>query len=44
MGGYGETLFYDPYDIEKISFTSVYKPGRIILFDDLYLMLLDPNP
>ena len=32
-GWYGETLFYDPYDIEKISFTSVYKPGRIILFD-----------
>ena len=32
-GWYGETLFYDPDDIEKISFTSLYKPGRIILFD-----------
>ena len=32
-GWYGETLFYDPYDTDRISFTSPYKPGRIILFD-----------
>ena len=32
-GWYGETLFYDPYDNDKISFASPYKPGRIILFD-----------
>ena len=29
---YGETLFYDDYSDEVIE-TSVYKPGRIILFD-----------
>ena len=32
-GWYGETMFYDPNDLEKVSFTSLYKPGRIILFD-----------
>ena len=32
-GWYGETLFYDPYDLDKVCFTSTYKPGRIILFD-----------
>ena len=32
-GWYGETLFYDPCDFDKIIFTSTYKPGRIILFD-----------
>ena len=32
-GWHGETLFYDPYDNDKISFASLYKPGRIILFD-----------
>ena len=32
-GWYGETLFYDPCDFDKIIFTSIYKPGRIILFD-----------
>ena len=32
-GWHGETLFYDPYDNDKISFASPYKPGRIILFD-----------
>ena len=32
-GWYGETMFYDPNDLEEVSFTSLYKPGRIILFD-----------
>ena len=32
-GWYGETLFYDPHDLDKVCFTSTYKPGRIILFD-----------
>ncbi len=32
-GWYGETMFYDSNDLEKVSFTSLYKPGRIILFD-----------
>lgn len=32
-GWYGETMFYDPNDLEKVSFTSLYTPGRIILFD-----------
>jgi len=32
-GWYGETLFYDPNDLEQVSYTSLYKPGRIILFD-----------
>jgi len=32
-GWYGETMFYDPNDLEKVSYTSLYKPGRIILFD-----------
>ena len=32
-GWHGETLFYDQYDNDKISFASPYKPGRIILFD-----------
>jgi len=32
-GWYGETIFYDSCDLDKIIFTSIYKPGRIILFD-----------
>ena len=32
-GWYGETLFYHPHDLNKVCFTSTYKPGRIILFD-----------
>ncbi len=32
-GWYGETLFYNPKDLEEVIFTSLYKPGRIILFD-----------
>jgi hypothetical protein len=32
-GWHGETLFYSPKNIEKIIFTSVFKPGRILLFD-----------
>ena len=32
-GWHGETLFYDKCDYDKIVFTSIYKPGRIILFD-----------
>ena len=32
-GWYGETLFYDKNDIDRVAFTSPYKPGRIILFD-----------
>ena len=32
-GWYGETLFHDPKDLNRISFASAYTPGRIILFD-----------
>ena len=32
-GWYGETIFYDPDDINNISYTSSYTPGRFILFD-----------
>ncbi len=32
-GWYGETMFHNEYDIDDVIFTSVYKPGRIILFD-----------
>jgi len=32
-GWYGETIFYDELDQNKIDFTSPYIPGRIILFD-----------
>ena len=32
-GWYGETLFYNPENLEKVVFTSLYKPGRMILFD-----------
>ena len=32
-GWYGETLFYEPHDLDNVCFTSTYKPGRIILFD-----------
>ncbi len=32
-GWHGETLFYDSKDLDKIIFTSVFKPGRIVLFD-----------
>ena len=32
-GFYGETFFYNSKDLSKIEFASVYKPGRIILFD-----------
>ncbi len=32
-GWYGETVFYNPDDINSIEYTSSYTPGRIILFD-----------
>ena len=32
-GWYGETMFYNPNDLDEVVFTSVYKPGRIILFN-----------
>ena len=32
-GWYGETLFYNPNNLDEIIHTSIYKPGRIILFD-----------
>ena len=32
-GWYGETIFYDPDDINNIAYTSPYTPGRFILFD-----------
>jgi len=32
-GWHGETIFYNPSNLDEVLFTSVYKPGRIILFD-----------
>ena len=32
-GWYGETIFYDEFDQNKIGFTTPYIPGRIVLFD-----------
>jgi len=32
-GWYGETLFFDKFDFNKIIFASAFVPGRIILFD-----------
>ena len=32
-GWHGETLFYNPKDLKEIAYTSLYIPGRIILFD-----------
>ena len=32
-GWHGETLFYNPHNLDEIICASVYKPGRIILFD-----------
>ena len=32
-GWYGETIFHDPIHVDEVIFTSLYKPGRIILFD-----------
>ena len=32
-GWYGETIFYDPDDINNIAYTTPYTPGRFILFD-----------
>ena len=32
-GWYGETIFYNSQNLDEVLFTSVYKPGRIILFD-----------
>ena len=32
-GWYGETVFYNPMNLDEIVFTSTYKPGRILLFD-----------
>ena len=29
----GETIFYDPNNVKEIAHTSLYVPGRIILFD-----------
>ena len=32
-GWHGETLFYNPDNLKEIAYTSLYIPGRIILFD-----------
>ena len=32
-GWHGETLFYNPYNLKEVEYTSLYVPGRIILFD-----------
>jgi len=32
-GWYGETLFHDMNDLSKVVHTSLYTPGRIVLFD-----------
>ena len=32
-GWYGETIYHDPIHVDEVIFTSLYKPGRIILFD-----------
>jgi|10_taG_2_1085330.scaffolds.fasta_scaffold127452_2 hypothetical protein len=32
-GWHGETLFCDPNNLDEVVFTSLYKPGRILLFD-----------
>lgn len=32
-GWYGETLFYEPENLDTIAYASQYIPGRIILFD-----------
>ena len=32
-GWHGETLFYNPDNLNEIVYTSLYVPGRIILFD-----------
>ena len=32
-GWHGETLFYNPDNLKEIVYTSLYIPGRIILFD-----------
>tara|TARA_R100001244_G_C5147252_1_gene129007 strand:+ start:112 stop:630 length:519 start_codon:yes stop_codon:yes gene_type:complete len=32
-GFYGETFFYNSKDLNKIEYASVFKPGRIIIFD-----------
>ena len=32
-GWHGETLFYNPNNLKEIIYTSLYIPGRIILFD-----------
>ena len=32
-GWHGETIFYDPNNVKEIAHTSLYVPGRIILFD-----------
>lgn len=32
-GWYGETLFFDEFDFNKIVFASAFVPGRVILFD-----------
>ena len=32
-GWYGETIFYDPDNINNIAYTTPYIPGRFILFD-----------
>ena len=32
-GWYGETLFYNPKNLKEILYTSLYQPGRIVLFD-----------
>ena len=32
-GWHGETLFYNLEDLKEVAYTSLYIPGRIILFD-----------
>ena len=32
-GWHGETLFYNPHNLKEVEYTSLYVPGRIILFD-----------
>ena len=42
-GWYGETIFYDEFDQNKIGFTTPYIPGRIILFDGVIPHAIRPQ-
>jgi hypothetical protein len=42
-GWYGETIFYNPNDLDEVAFTSVYKPGRILLFDGIIPHVIRPQ-